>query len=132
MSQTTLRVDPSCMDDFDPNSLLADEAIRRIQQQIQPTSGFEKVALRSALGRILYSDVLSKIEVPGHTNSAMDGYALRGDDLPSAGAFTLEVIGTAWAGTPYTGAVSAKQWRSHYDRRPIARRYGYSGHAGTC
>lgn len=109
MSQTTLRVDPSCMDDFDPNSLLADEAVRRIQQQIQPTSGFEKVALRTALGRILYSDVLSRIDVPGHTNSAMDGYALRGDDLPSTDTSTFEVIGTAWAGTPYAGAVSAKQ-----------------------
>lgn len=109
MSQNSLIADPSCMDDFDPNSLLADAALQLILQAIQPTTGFEKVALRSALGRVLCSDVLSKIEVPGHTNAAMDGYALSGMDLPQEGTATLSVIGTAWAGGPFTSAVRPKE-----------------------
>lgn len=109
MNQDTLKVDPSCMDDFDPNSLLADEAVRRITNDIQPVTGFEKVALRSALNRVLYHDVISGIEVPSHTNAAMDGYAVREDDLPSKGTSGLSVIGTALAGNPFTGVVNAKE-----------------------
>ena len=41
----------------------------------------EKLALRSALGRVLPRDVVSPIDVPAHDNSAMDGYALRGAEL---------------------------------------------------
>lgn len=101
----SISVDPSCMDDFDPHSLLADDALQRIKSQISPLTGFEKVSLREGLGRILYSDIHSKIDVPGHTNSAMDGYAIRGADLPAHGAKQMEVLGTAWAGRPYEGAV---------------------------
>jgi molybdopterin molybdotransferase len=39
------------------------------------------VALRSALGRVLASDVIAPFNVPAHDNSAMDGYALRHADL---------------------------------------------------
>ena len=104
-----MKVDPSCMDDFDPNSLLTDEATRKILHEVQPVPGYEKVALRTALDRVLYTDVLSTIEVPGHTNAAMDGYALRGTDLPSEGTIELRVIGTAWAGGPFTGTVNTKE-----------------------
>lgn len=97
------------MDDFDPNSLLAHDATRLILGEVKPTTGFEKVTLRSALGRILYTDILSEIEVPGHTNAAMDGYALRGMDLPKQGTEELDVIGTAWAGDPFDGTISTKQ-----------------------
>jgi len=44
----------------------------------------EKLAIRSALGRVLAADVVSGIDVPSHDNSAMDGYALRGADLASS------------------------------------------------
>lgn len=109
MSQDTLVVDPSCMDDFDPSSMLADDAARKIQQEVQATTGFEKITLRLALGRVLYTDVFSKIEVPGHTNAAMDGYALRGSNLPKEDTGELNIIGTAWAGTPFTGRACAKE-----------------------
>jgi hypothetical protein len=41
-------------------------------------------ALFSALDRVLAQDVISPINVPAYDNSAMDGYALRGADLPDA------------------------------------------------
>jgi molybdopterin molybdotransferase len=106
---TPIQTEKSCMDDYDPNSLPVAEAYRRIELGVQPVSGFEQVAIRSALGRVLMEDIRSTINVPPHTNSAMDGYALAGDELPSHGVRTLAVIGTAWAGKPYEGRVGTGQ-----------------------
>ncbi|HLQ25487.1 MAG TPA: gephyrin-like molybdotransferase Glp, partial [Acidiferrobacterales bacterium] len=87
------------------NSLPVTEALRRIDSEITPISGIERVAVRSALGRVLAEDVHSHIDVPAHTNSAMDGYAVAGVDLAESGSRELRVIGTAWAGRPFTGVV---------------------------
>jgi molybdopterin molybdotransferase len=46
--------------------------------------------LRAALGRVLARDIVSPINVPAHDNSAMDGYALRGADLPLDGPARLK------------------------------------------
>ena len=81
--------DPSCDDDFDPDSLSCDEALARILAQVEPVSGDERLAIRSALGRVLSTDVHSPFDVPPHTNSAMDGYAVRAADLPGVGTGTL-------------------------------------------
>jgi len=105
----TVKTDPSCMDDFDPNSLLVEQALARIDDTIQPIEGFEKVAIRSALGRTLAEDVLSPINVPSHTNSAMDGYAINSADLPASDTAELTVIGTAYAGHPMQGAIGRGQ-----------------------
>lgn len=107
MTETQLRVDPSCMDDFDPASLPADEAQALILNSVRSVTGNECVAIRSALGRVLAEDVRSSINVPSHTNSAMDGYALAHDDLPGSGTRRLEVVGTAWAGKPFQGSVTS-------------------------
>ncbi len=105
MSESTLKTDPSCMDDFDPDSLPADEALRRILDSVAPLAGYEKVAVRSALERVLAETVHSPIDVPSHTNSAMDGYALSGSALPSSGTAEFRVVGTAWAGRPFSETV---------------------------
>ena len=102
----TVKTDPSCMDDFDPNSLLVEQALARIDETIEPIQGFEKVAIRSALHRTLAEDVLSPINVPSHTNSAMDGYAVNSADLPASGTRTLKLIGTAMAGHPLKQAIA--------------------------
>ena len=109
MNKNISHRDPSCMDDFDPDSLPVDEATHRIQQQLQPLHGFEKIALRSALNRTLYTDILSSMDVPSHTNSAMDGYAVRGVDLPQEGPQHFEPVGTSWAGRPFLESISATQ-----------------------
>lgn len=104
---TPIPVQPSCADDFDPNSLSVAEALQRIDQVVVPVSGFEKVALRSALNRVLAETLVSPIDVPSSTNSAMDGYAVRAADLPvAAGVCELDVIGTALAGAPFAGVVT--------------------------
>ena len=109
MNEPSISVSPSCADDFDPNSLSVEVALERIQSEIQPISGFETVPVRSALGRIVARDVRSKVDVPNHTNSAMDGYAISAADIPAQGIRELTVVGTALAGRPYQGNVGTGQ-----------------------
>ena len=56
--------------------------------------------MREALGRVLAVDVVSQIDVPSHTNSAMDGYAFRREDAPESGDanFSLTVVDEIGAG----------------------------------
>lgn len=95
----------SCMDDYDPSALSVEEAARHIHAGLRPVKGFEKVALRSAIGRTLAEDVCSPLDVPSHTNSAMDGYAVNSADLPKGSEAELTVLGTSWAGKPFSGSV---------------------------
>jgi molybdopterin molybdotransferase len=88
-------------------ALAVEEARRRILADVEPVAGVEKIALRGALGRILAEDIHSPIDVPSHTNSAVDGYALAGADLSPKGATKLRVIGTSWAGKPFDGSARA-------------------------
>jgi molybdopterin molybdotransferase len=67
------------------------------------------VAIRSALGRVLYRDVIAPFDVPAHDNSAMDGYALRAIDLAAVGETRLTVVGTALAGSAFSGVIGAAQ-----------------------
>lgn len=98
--------DPCCSDDpHGSPSLRLEQALAQMLAQVRPVDGSETIALREGLGRILDEDVRSQIDVPAHTNSAMDGYAIRGEDLPADGHCTLRVIGTAWAGRPFEGMV---------------------------
>ena len=84
-----------------------DEALERIRAGLEPVEGYQQLALRDALGRVLAEDVASPIDVPAYTNSAMDGYAVRSADLPAEGETTLTVVGTAFAGQPFDGTVQA-------------------------
>jgi molybdopterin molybdotransferase len=104
---TLISMQPSCADDYDPNSLTVQQALERIDGVVRPVIGRERVALRSALDRILAEPIKSPIDVPAHTNSAMDGYAVRAADLPVAGVTEFRVIGTALAGTPFAGKVES-------------------------
>jgi len=96
----------NCQDDYDPNSLSVDQALARIKEQVIPLTSYEQVAIRDGLGRILAKDVLSTINVPAFTNSAMDGYAIRHKDIQSDCSTSLAVIGTAYAGKTYMGSIS--------------------------
>jgi molybdopterin molybdotransferase len=90
-------------------SLSAADARRAILERLAPVSGRERVSVRSALGRILAEDVIAPCNVPAHDNSAMDGYAVRFGDLAPDGDSALAVVGTAFAGKPFSGIVSAGQ-----------------------
>ncbi|WP_317201138.1 gephyrin-like molybdotransferase Glp, partial [Janthinobacterium sp.] len=84
----------------------AQDFIARLVPRVQ---AIERVAVRSALGRVLAQDLISPIDVPAHDNSAMDGYALRSAELDPAGETQLLVSGTAYAGQAFVGQVPAGQ-----------------------
>lgn len=97
-------------DSQDQGTLLSvDEALVQIRKVITPIEGFERCPLQQAMNRIVSDPVTSPINVPGHINSAMDGYAVNAADLPSSGSRQLQLIGSAFAGTPFQGTVSSGQ-----------------------
>ena len=90
----------SCTSDYDPDALPVARANEVIRSFVKPVSGVEKLPVRAALGRVLAKEVVSPINVPSHDNSAMDGYAVRNDDLGAGEPVTLTEIGTsAWCAT---------------------------------
>lgn len=106
MSNATVTTRECGTDAHAAKALTVEQARKRIMAAVEPVSGVEKIALRSALGRILAEDIFSPIDVPSHTNSAVDGYALATASL-SAETTKLRIIGTSWAGKPFSGRVRA-------------------------
>jgi molybdopterin molybdotransferase len=101
---------PSCASNApDSSALSAAEARDRMLAEVAPVGGREFVPLRSALGRILATDIIAPHDVPAHDNSAMDGYAVRFDSLDTAGETRLSVVGTAFAGNSFSGLVGKGQ-----------------------
>ena len=58
----------------------------------------ETVALENAAGRVLADSARAPFDIPGFTNSAMDGFAVRGEDLPGTGEKMFRLIGEVLAG----------------------------------
>jgi molybdopterin molybdotransferase len=88
----------SCVSGYDPNAMTVAQAQAFIARLVPRLQSVEKLALRSALGRVLARDVVSAIDVPAHDNSAMDGYALRGADLAADATTVLRVAARRLAG----------------------------------
>jgi len=107
MTAQTLKQIASCVAGYDPNALPVAQAQEFIARLVPRMGAVERVALRSALGRVLARDIVSPIDVPSHDNSAMDGYALRGSDLARDGDTVLAIAGTGFAGQAFAGAVPA-------------------------
>ncbi len=103
---TTLAQAVSCIDGYDPDALRVDKALQAIRACLTPVAETEVVPLRQALGRILAQAIVPAIDVPGHDNSAMDGFAVRSSDLKNQ-EIHLKQVGTAFAGRPFAGAVGA-------------------------
>lgn len=106
---TSLLKTLSCADGYDPESLSVEQARKLILGLVEPVAGTERLFVRNALGRVLAEDVLATANVPGHDNSAMDGYAVRFADLAAEGDTVLRLAGTAFAGRAFEGRVEAGQ-----------------------
>ncbi|GAA4114466.1 gephyrin-like molybdotransferase Glp [Aminobacter aganoensis] len=83
------------------------EALARLLDGAQP-SGSETVGLREAAGRVLAAPLHALRTQPPFAASAMDGYAVRADDIASLPA-RLSVIGEAPAGRQFTGTLAPGQ-----------------------
>jgi molybdopterin molybdotransferase len=109
VTPATLKEVISCVSGYDPDALPVARANEVIRSFVRPVSGVEKLPVRAALGRVLAKDIVSPIDVPSNDNSAMDGYAVRDDDLGAGEPVTLTEIGTAYAGKEFTGEVRRGQ-----------------------
>jgi molybdopterin molybdotransferase len=83
--------------------LSVDDAVAAITARLSPVEGEETVAVADADGRVLAEDLLATLALPPFTNSAVDGYAVRGDDVPSEAARLFRVTGRVQAGSSAAG-----------------------------
>lgn len=69
----------------------------------------QDIPLPEAAGRVLAQDIASPLDIPLFDRAAMDGYAVRSDDLASANAttpVTLEVAGRSLPNHPFATAIT--------------------------
>lgn len=85
--------------------LSVSEALARILDTARITAA-ELVGLNLALGRTLANDIVARRDQPPFDASAMDGYALRAEDVTTVPA-QLTLIGTSAAGHGFKGVVKA-------------------------
>ena len=74
------------------------EALEQIETRLAPVVEAENVPLRAAAGRVLAQDVVARMNLPPHANSAVDGYALAHADLLEDRETVLPVGGRVAAG----------------------------------
>lgn len=93
-----------------PDGLIELEDAQQIVGESCTPLSAEPVGLEQALGRTLAQEIFATAPVPAFESSAMDGYAVRSQDLASASASTpvsLVLVGESRAGHPCSHAVGA-------------------------
>ena len=91
--------------------LSVEQARDFLLDRARPIRDSERVAVEDALGRIAAADLVAPIDVPGHANSAMDGYAVRAADIPDSGKTILRVtqrIAAGEVGAPLAAGEAAR------------------------
>jgi molybdopterin molybdotransferase len=67
------------------NLLSVSEARERILKHFPPLDS-QEVSLENALGRVLFENISTSIDLPSFSNSGMDGFAVRAADISQAAA----------------------------------------------
>ena len=75
-----------------------DEALALVLERVRPLAD-EVVALEDARGRVLAAPAEARVDLPPFPSSAMDGFALRSEDVPG----TLPIAARIAAGRPAPG-----------------------------
>ena len=83
---------------FGGELMRTDEALALLTERLSVVVDREDCALRDAAGRILAEDITSTRAVPPHDNAAVDGYAVRFEDLSADGETRLVLTGRIAAG----------------------------------
>ncbi|HEY0909868.1 MAG TPA: molybdopterin molybdotransferase MoeA, partial [Bradyrhizobium sp.] len=86
-----------------------DDAVGIIAARVTPVRDIETVALAQADGRVLAGDICAPLPLPPFTNSAVDGYAVAGRDLPQGEAQAFTVNGRTQAGASASEAIQPGQ-----------------------
>ncbi len=99
--------------------LSVEEALSRVRSAFKPLPA-ETVSVAEALGRVLAADAISRVTQPPHDVSAMDGYAVRAEDVASV-PVTLEVVARIAAGTSFEGELQPGQAARIFTGAPLPR-----------
>jgi len=98
-----------CCADPSQKLLSVEQGRKRILDNVPVPADQEQLHLRSALNRVLAETVVSAIDVPPFTNSAMDGYAISHTDCTATLPCKLAVAGESFAGSPFNGRIEPGQ-----------------------
>jgi molybdopterin molybdotransferase len=82
--------------------LTLEEAQERVLERVRPLPA-EPVPIAEAARRVAAENVRAGVDLPPFASSAMDGFAVRSEDLPG----TLKVVGESAAGRPYGGRLDS-------------------------
>ncbi len=85
------------------------EAERLIGEGVAPVSGRETVPLLQAPGRVLAHDIVAPFDLPPFDNSAVDGYAVRAEDLVGVGETRLAIVDRVTAGHAAKDSLKASE-----------------------
>jgi molybdopterin molybdotransferase len=83
-----------------------DDAVALLAARLDVVEGTEAVSLALCDGRVLAQDIVAPLPLPPFTNSAVDGYAVRGADLPTDTQKTFAVAGRIQAGAAAPVAIT--------------------------
>lgn len=83
--------------------LTFEDAAHLIQSVALSDQPIERIALTQLMGRILAENIIAPFDVPPHRNAAMDGFALKGEELLSRN--TWQLIGQSFAGKGFQGNI---------------------------
>jgi molybdopterin molybdotransferase len=83
---------------FNGPLLAVADAERLIVERVVPVDGCEEVPLRQGVGRVLAANLVAPVDLPPFDNSAVDGFAVRADDLDPAGETRLAIVDRVAAG----------------------------------
>jgi len=85
---------------FGGELMTAAAALALLKAKLVPVPETERVALKDAAGRILAEPLIATRDVPPADNVAVDGYAVRFEDLHASEPTVLPIAGRAAAGHP--------------------------------
>ncbi|HCG7064996.1 bifunctional molybdopterin-guanine dinucleotide biosynthesis protein MobB/molybdopterin molybdotransferase MoeA [Vibrio parahaemolyticus] len=90
--------DAACCDTLSPAFLSVVQGQEKIVSLVNTVSEIEACKIENAYGRVLAEHIISPVNVPQYTNSAMDGYAIRSDDVDRD---SYQVVAEVMAGHAY-------------------------------
>ncbi|EOX4943159.1 bifunctional molybdopterin-guanine dinucleotide biosynthesis adaptor protein MobB/molybdopterin molybdotransferase MoeA [Vibrio alginolyticus] len=88
----------ACCDTLSPAFLSVVQGQEKILSLVNTVSEIEACKIENAYGRVLAEHIVSPVNVPQYTNSAMDGYAIRSDDVERD---SYQVVAEVMAGHAY-------------------------------
>ena len=121
---------PDCYEG-DPELLPPGEAMRRIRAHVLPVEEIETIPVIDALERVAARDVVSPMNVPGHTNSAMGRLRVRRRFAAGRRASVVRRPGHGVRRQAVLRSGRTAPGGADHDRRGHARRRRHRGHAGA-